>query len=194
MSLPAPDKNKFTYGDYLTWPEEERWELIDGQPYDMTPAPSTFHQSISMEFSIQIGRFLADRGCRIFAAPFEVRLPEADEADEEIITVVQPDLAVICNPDRLDKRGCRGAPDWIIEIISPSTAARDQISKVALYERHGIKEYWLVHPEDKLVTIRRLNEAGKYGIPSIHEAKGSLPVGIMPELSIDLDLVFRSIV
>lgn len=135
MSLPASNKKKFTYADYLTWPDEERWELIDGQPYDMTPAPSTFHQSISMEFSIQIGSFLTNKGCRLFAAPFDVRMSEADEADTEIYTVVQPDLSVICDLTKLDKRGCRGAPDWIIEIISHATAAKDQTIKVALYRK-----------------------------------------------------------
>ena len=100
-------------------------------------------------FSIKIARYLS--------APFDVRLPEGDEADDEIITVVQPDISVICDPAKLDNRGCRGAPDFIIEILSPATAGKDQIQKVALYEKHGVKEYWLVHPGDRLITVRLLD-------------------------------------
>lgn len=182
---------KFTYGDYLGWPEEERWELIEGIPYNLTPAPSTIHQIIVGELFRQISTFLLDRDCLPFIAPFDVRLPEAEEADDEIITVVQPDIAVICDPAKLDKRGCRGAPDVIIEVLSPATAAKDQIQKVALYEKHGVPEYWTVHPTDRLITVRRLGSEGRYGTPFFHEAKGMLPVITLPGLEIDLDGVFR---
>ena len=194
MSQPAAKNEKrYTYGDYLGWPEGERWELIEGAPYDMTPAPSIEHQRISGEFFRQISTFLLDKDCEVFAAPFDVRLPEGQEADDEIITVVQPDIAVICDPARLDARGCRGAPDFVIEILSPATAAKDQIQKVALYEKHGVKEYWTGHPSDRLITVRLLEADGKYGIPKIHEAKGLLPVNTLPGLEIDLDLVFRRV-
>jgi Uma2 family endonuclease len=186
-------KKKCTYGDYLTWPEEERWELIDGIPYNMTPAPSTAHQTILLELARQVSNFLVDKDCLAFVAPFDVRLPEADEADADICTVVQPDLTVICDPAKLDERGSRGAPDVIFEVISPSTAVRDQIYKVSLYEKHGVREYWLVHPTDRLVTIRRLEASGRYGYPQIHEAKGTLPVATLPGLEIDLDAVFRRV-
>ncbi len=109
------------------------------------------------------------------------------------MTVVQPDIAVICDPAKLDRRGCRGAPDVIIEILSPATATKDQIQKVALYEKHGVKEFWLVHPGDRLITVRLLDAAGRYGIPEIHEAKGRLPVKTLPDLAIDLDQVFRRV-
>ena len=182
---------KFTYGDYLTWPEEERWELIDGVAYNMTPAPATAHQIILVELARQVSNFLLDKDCLPFVAPFDVRLPEAGEADADILTVVQPDIAVVCDPDKLDDRGCRGAPEMIIEIISPSTAVKDQIHKVSLYEKHGVKEYWLVHPTDRLVTIRLLGADGRYGPPQIYEAKGTLPVVTLPGLEIDLDAACR---
>jgi len=182
---------KFTYGDYLTWPEAERWELIDGVAYAMTPAPSVAHQRLVREILTQINIFLGGGPCEVFAAPFDVRLPEAGEADADILTVVQPDIAVICDPAKLDERGCRGAPDVVIEVISPATAVRDQIHKVALYEKHGVKEYWLVHPTDRLVTIRLLGAEGRYGLPQIHEATGTLPVASLPGLEIDLDAAFR---
>jgi Uma2 family endonuclease len=191
MAQIAPEEKRYTYGDYLNWPDEERWELIEGVPYDMTPAPSTNHQRLLGELFRQISTFLLDRDCEVFIAPFDVRLPEGDEADEQIITVVQPDIAVICNPAKIDQPGCRGAPDFIIEILSPSTAAKDQIQKVALYEKHGVKEYWLVHPTDKVVIVRLLLEGGKYGISEIHEGRGHLTVTTLPGLTVDLDSVFR---
>jgi Uma2 family endonuclease len=193
MSQAAAPEKKYTYGDYLSWPEGERWELLEGEPYNMTPAPSRIHQIIVVDLLRQISSFLVEKECQVYVAPFDVRLPEAEEADEEIITVVQPDISVICDPARLDARGCRGAPDLIMEILSPATAAKDQIQKVALYQKHGVKEYWLVHPMDRLITVRTLGADGTYGIPSMHEAKGVLPVQTLPGLEIDLDLVFRRV-
>jgi Uma2 family endonuclease len=199
MALPVPKREElYTYGDYLTWPDEERWELIEGIPYDMSPAPFRRHQGIVIELARQIANFLIDKSCEVYAAPFDVRLmPSASPEqlrqadDDDITTVVQPDIAVICDRDKLDERGCLGAPDMVIEILSPSTAAKDQIQKLVVYEKSGVKEYWIVHPTDKIVTIRLLNEQGKYGIPSIHEGKGTLPVHTLPDLEIDLDRVFR---
>ena len=190
MHLPDRKTGKYTYGDYMDWPEEERWELIDGQAFDMSPAPLRRHQQISMELSRQIANFLQDKPCHVFAAPFDVRLPEKDESDRDVKSVVQPDIVVVCDTSKLDERGCRGAPDFIVEIVSPSTAAKDQIQKTALYEKHGVQEYWILHPADGILTIRRLGEDGKYGVPSIYEGKGGLALHIMPELEIDLDAVF----
>lgn len=184
---------KYTYGDYLNWPEGERWELIEGVAYDMTPAPSTTHQIIVGDLFRQISTFLLDKDCQPFIAPFDVRLLEAEEADDQIITVVQPDISVICDPAKLNTRGCRGAPDFIVEILSPSTAAKDQIQKVAIYEKHGVQEYWTVHPTDRLITVRLLGPEGRYGIPAMREAKGLLPVQTLPGLEIDLDLAFRRV-
>lgn len=193
MAQIVPEEKRYTYGDYLNWPNEERWELIEGVPHNMTPAPSTAHQRISGEFFGQIYSYLNDGDREVFAAPFDIRLPEGDEADEQIISVVQPDIAVICDPAKIDARGCRGAPDFIIEILSPATAAKDQIQKVALYEKHGVKELWLVQPGDKLVFVRLLQDGEGYGIPKIYEGKGQLPVVTLPGLMIDLDLVFRNL-
>ncbi|WP_275261047.1 Uma2 family endonuclease [Nitrosococcus halophilus] len=119
-----------------------------------------------------------------------MRLPKSDEADEQTETVVQPDLAVICDSSKLDERGCRGAPDWIIEVLSPATAAKDQIQKRVLYERVGVKEYWTAHPTDKLVTVWLKSGKGTYGKPNIVEGKGMLAVATFPELEINLNQVF----
>lgn len=143
---------RFTYADYRRWPSDERWELIDGEAFNMSPAPSRRHQEVVGEIFRQTANFLQGKPCRAYVAPFDVRLPQADEADDQTRTVVQPDIAVICDFAKLDDQGCRGAPDWVVEVISPLTAAKDHIKKRALYERHGVKEYWLVHPLDCVVT------------------------------------------
>jgi Uma2 family endonuclease len=112
-------------------------------------------------------------------APFDVRLAEADEADDEISTVVQPDILVVCDPDKLDDRGCRGAPDWVIEVISPGSAAHDRIRKLALYEHHGVREYWIVHPIDRILTIYELQD-DEYGKPTEYELTGTTQASTLP--------------
>lgn len=192
MTLPKDQQGTFTYGDCLAWPEEERWELIDGVAYNMTPAPTRFHQRVVMELGRQIANFLHDKPCEIYIAPFDVRLPDQDESDDDVHTVVQPDLAIICDPAKLDERGCRGAPDWIIEVLSPATAAKDQIRKVELYQHHGVREYWTVHPTDRVVMVRYLEDSGQFSVPKIIEGTGTLAVQVLPELEIDLDQVYAT--
>ena len=184
--VPAPGYG-FTYGDYEKWPDDCRCELIDGELYDMTPAPSREHQRILGELHVQIHGALKGKSCQVFMAPFDVRLPDGDEPDHLVRTVVQPDISVICDEKKLDKRGCRGAPDFVIEILSPHTSLKDQKYKVALYECHGVREYWTIHPDDKVLTIRLLNEAGKYGIPEIRAMHGRVGVTVLPGVSIDFD-------
>lgn len=175
----------FTYGDYRKWPPEEQWELIEGVPYMMT-APTRLHQLFAFEIGFQIRTFLADRRCSVYAAPFDVRLPHQDEADDEVDTTVQPDVAVICDRDKLDDKGCRGAPDWAIEVLSPSTAIKDMDTKRQLYEKHGVREYWIVHPTDHWLMIYTLDDAGRYNPqPRMVSLEEPTPVGLFPELSID---------
>ncbi|MBF0524367.1 MAG: Uma2 family endonuclease [Deltaproteobacteria bacterium] len=182
----------FTYADYLEWPEDERWELIEGQAFDMTPAPSPQHQQMLVELARQIANFLVGRACVVYVAPFDVRLPEGDEDDLRIKTVVQPDIAVICNRSKIDARGSRGAPDFVVEIISPSSASKDQITKTALYEKKGVKEYWIIRPSDNTLIIRLLGENGQYGPPITREGRGYQEVATLPGLAVDLDAVFRA--
>jgi len=179
----------YTYRDYLNWPDDIRTELIDGVIYDMS-APSRVHQKVLTELSRQIANFLIGKPCEVYVAPFDVRLSEADEADDDILTVVQPDISVICDHGKLDDRGCRGAPDFIAEILSPSTAAHDQITKLSLYEKHAVKEYWIIDPTYKLLIVRTLKENGSYGIPLIYEGKGLMRMTVLPELEINLDSVY----
>jgi Uma2 family endonuclease len=142
---------KYTYKDYLAWPDNERWELIHGIPYSMSPAPSRMHQQVSLAFVRIMDEFLRDKSCELYYAPLDVRLPEAGEAEETNATVVQPDIFVVCDSHKLDDRGCSGPPDFIIEIMSESTAAKDMNEKLFLYESHGVKEYWIVDIWDKTI-------------------------------------------
>jgi len=128
MGLPLRDVEHHTYADYCRWPEGVRYELVEGMAYAMSPAPSPRHQELVGALYRQIADALEGKPCRAYLAPFDVRLPRGDEADDAIVSVVQPDLSVICDRSKIDERGCRGAPDWVIEVLSPSTAARMRIS------------------------------------------------------------------
>ena len=191
MLDPAKKEGTFTYADYLGWPEEERWELIEGIAYDMTPAPSTRHQMILVEFLFQIRAALGDGPCRVFVAPFDVRFPEGeDRSDSAISTVVQPDLSVICDPEKLDEAGCLGAPDLVVEILSPSTAFKDQTAKLLLYEKQGIREYWIVNPVHESVLVYCLGQDGNYGKPSEFRKDEKLPAQAVSLIVIELAAVF----
>lgn len=181
----ALEKDKhYTYKDYLTWPDDVRCEIIDGQVYMMTPAPILAHQDVAGEIFYQAKQALQGKTCRALIAPLDVRLPRDNEAEEDSDIVVQPDVMVVCDPNKLDRRGVRGAPDWVVEVLSPKSASRDQIEKRRIYERHGVLEYWLVHPTDRVLTIYRL-ENGEYGKPDIFALQGSTPVLVLPGISID---------
>ncbi|BCX81413.1 hypothetical protein MIT9_P0991 [Methylomarinovum caldicuralii] len=186
MGVPEVQR-RYTYADYLTWPENERWELIDGVAYDMSPAPTRRHQEIVVEICRQFANQLADRRCRVYVAPFDVRLGAPGLADDEIDTVVQPDVSVWCDPSKLDERGARGAPDLAVEVLSPHTAAKDLTVKRELYARVGVVEYWTIEPLDRVLMIWRL-EGNGYGAPHITGLKGVMASRIAG-LQLDLDLL-----
>jgi len=192
MALPLLKKGtNFTYGDYVNWPQDERWELIDGYAYNMSPAPSRRHQQISVALIKSIAVYLDGKPCYVYHAPFDVRLPEADEKDEDIETVVQPDIVVICDENKLDDRGCRGAPDLIIEILSPATAPKDMKIKLSLYEKHGVKEYWVVQPIDNIILVFKLGKNKMYGKPEVYTEEDKIKTAILEGLEIDLSKVFQ---
>jgi Uma2 family endonuclease len=173
------------YRDYASWPDDERWELIDGVAYAMTPAPTLRHQTISLRLAAVLLDLLKAGPSRVFTAPVDVLLPEGDEADEAVETVVQPDIIVVCNPERLGDKYVRGAPDWIVEILSPATAKKDESLKRDRYQRAGVKDYWLVHPTDRTVTCYRL-DGGSYGRPEVYGEDDRPPVPMAPAAAIDL--------
>lgn len=196
MSLARRAIALHTYADYIRWQDGVRYELIDGIAYAMSPAPTRRHQEVVGELYRQIANTLKGSTCQPFIAPFDVRLPKENTkaadgedggGDGDIDTVVQPDISVICDQSKLDERGCCGAPDWIIEVLSPSTAGHDQIVKRALYERVGVREFWLVHPVDRIVTIYVL-ENGSYGKPAMQELVNTTSSVILPAVRIDWTL------
>ncbi len=152
----------------------------------MAPAPARLHQEVAGEIFRQAANALEGSGCRVLIAPLDVRLPKGDEADDQIDTVVQPDILAVRDPAKPDARCVRGAPDWMVEVLSPATASHDPIHKRRIYERHGVAELWLVHPTDRVLTLYRLRK-GEYGRPEIVELTGETAVGVLPGLAIGWD-------
>ncbi len=163
MGLPLKKTDhKFTYKDYCSWPEDERWELINGIAYDMSPAPSSKHQWIASVIHGELYIFLKNKRCKAYTAPFDVMLPVFPIKDEnEIDSVVQPDISVICDPSKIIEKGCLGAPDVIIEILSPSTSKKDLNEKFQLYEKYGVLEYWIIDPGNKFIQVFHLQTEGE---------------------------------
>ncbi len=188
MGLPRRDTIHHTYGEYRTWPEDVRYELVDGSAYLMAPAPSVDHQRVAGALYRQIADTLEGAKCEAFIAPFDVRLPRGDEADDAVDTVVQPDISVVCDPAKIDTRGCRGAPDWVIEVLSPATAAHDQSVKLAAYERAGVKEVWFVHPTDRTVAVY-VHDGTRYGRPKVAAWEGTLASEAVPTVSIEWERI-----
>jgi Uma2 family endonuclease len=193
MPVALRKEDVFTYADYVTWPDEERWELIEGIAFDMSPAPSRYHQEILGNLFLELNKRPVDKGkkCKAYVAPFDVRLPEGIQTDEEILSVVQPDISVICDPEKLDDKGCKGAPDFIVEITSPATAKKDMKYKLLLYEKHGIPEYWIVHPEEHIVMVYKLDEQKKYGRAEIFSKEDTIELKLKEDvIEINLEAVF----
>jgi Uma2 family endonuclease len=190
VGLAVRDHNYHTYADYLAWPEDVRYELIDGTAYLMAPAPTLEHQEVAGEIYFQLRQALAGKTCRVFIAPLDVRFPKTEAADERIDTVLQPDVLVVCDLSRLDHRGVCGAPDLVVEVLSPSTASHDHVWKRRVYERSGVREYWLVHPIDRMITVYRLQD-GEYGKPDVMELSGETVVGILPGVAVRWDALLQ---
>lgn len=186
-------KEKYTYADYLTWPEEERWELIDGYPYDMSPAPRRKHQGILGEMFRKFADYFDHKPCKLYVAPFDVRLAEDYSDDHLIENVVQPDISVFCNKKRLDEKGAVGAPDLIVEILSPSTAGKDLKTKLLLYQKYAVKEYWIVDPEKDTVEVIVLDESGKYNPGRVYGKEETVNSILFQDLKIDLGPLFTEV-
>ena len=182
--------NYFTYADYCTWPDDERWELIDGVAYAMSPSPTRWHQSVSWKLAGQLYKFLEGKSYQAFHAPFDVRL-NADGADD---TVVQPDILVVCDEKKLENgKGVVGAPDLIIEILSPSSARHDSVTKLNLYMRSGVREYWIVNPDSKTVSVHTLRGDFGYIIRAYDENNTAVPVEVLDGCVINLAEVFEGV-
>jgi Uma2 family endonuclease len=184
----------YSYVDYLTWHLDEAVELIKGKIMLMSPAPNVNHQRISADLNGMLYNFFKHKKCQFFAAPFDVRLYDRKKsilASKDIHTVVQPDLCVICNSDLLDKQGCNGAPDWIIEIVSRGNSKREMNIKYDLYQEAGVSEYWLVYPEQQAIHQFVLDEKGCYQLKQMYADGFAIP-SLFPDLAIDLAEVFET--
>ena len=183
---------QYTYADYLTWHFDERVELIRGWISRMSPAPLRYHQNISFKLTVQIGNYLANKKCAAYAAPFDVRLANKSKKkvdNKSIVSVVQPDISVICDIEKLDEKGCVGAPDWIIEILSPGNTKKEMKEKFALYEENGVREYWIIYPEYFQVQVYVLIN-GKYALKDTYVKEDLIPVGIFEGFLIDSENMF----
>jgi len=191
MQIPN-EKKIFSYADYLTWPENERCEIIDGIAY-MQAAPSPLHQEISGALFAQFYNYLLGKPCKVYHSPFCVRLTEGtEETNSDIRKVVEPDITIVCDKSKIDEKGCNGTPDMIIEVTSPSSIKIDRVLKFNKYEKAGVREYWIVEPEGKLVSVFVLQDNMRYGRPEIYTEDDNIRVSIFPDLEIDLSIVFQS--
>lgn len=183
--MQMPREEEYTYADYASWEDSERYELLDGIPYMMAPAPSVEHQEISTSLVGQFYAYLKDKTCKVFSAPFDVRL-NADTRDD---TVVQPDITVVCDPKKIENgKNCQGAPDMVIEILSPSTARHDQLVKYNKYREAGVREYWIVNPMERFAQVHLLRD-GEYITRSYGDAE-MVPVAVLENCQINLAEVF----
>jgi Uma2 family endonuclease len=190
MSMPDLEK-VYTYSDYLNFPENERWEIIDGFPY-MLAAPLWEHQGILGALYVQFYLQLEGSPCKVFASPFDLRLSHKKEKDKDTTSVFQPDILVVCDKSGLKGTGFYGVPDFIIEISSRSTARIDKTKKLDKYERAGVKEYWIVEPESETVSVFVLNN-GIYGKAKYYFENDKIKLSALENVEIDLERVFNSV-
>ncbi len=187
---PIAEYGKYTYADYLTWQLDEMVELIKGKIFKQAAAPRVNHQRISGKVFSKLFQYLENKSCEVFAAPFDVRLPVKSKKNEDITTVVQPDICVICDPEKLDELGCIGAPDLIIEILSPGNNKKEIQNKFEVYEESGVKEYWLIHPNECTLIIFTLVN-GKYQGSRLFTFGDKVASQAVADFVLDLDGVFE---
>ena len=180
----------YTYADYLKWKFEERLELFRGKIFKMSPAPDRYHQEISGNLYFNLAKILKKSSCNLYAAPFDVRLQKLKANDEKVTTVVQPDLCVICDENKLDDKGCNGAPDLIMEILSPGNSKKEMGIKFDLYEENEVKEYWIVDPSEKTVLMYVLKENKYVGLKPFIE-DDNITSSLFPQLKFPLAEIFN---
>ena len=183
----------YTYADYLLWRFKEQVELLRGKLFKMSPAPREIHQRVSMYLSGELYNFFKDKTCRFYSAPFDVRIPAKGAkgtTDNQIYTIVQPDLCVVCDLEKIDGRGCVGAPDLVVEILSPSNSRKDLKDKYEIYEEAGVPEYWIVDPDNKAFYRYVLQEGVYIGLPPVSEGD-VFRSREFPEMEIDTKLIFK---
>lgn len=181
----------YTYIDYINKKDDERFELIDGRFYAMSPAPSRIHQKIVTELSRVIGNFIEENSlsCEVYVAPFDVRLIDEGEKEEDCINVVQPDISIICDKKKLDDKGCKGAPEFIIEVVSSFNASIEYVKRLYLYEKFNVKEYWIINPETRHILIYKLNETNQYSEPDRFTFDENIESNFLKGFQINIDSI-----
>lgn len=193
MTFSDLDLNKlYTYADYYKWRFDERVELIKGKIFKMSPSPNSYHQELVGEVFNQLKNFLRKKNCKVYIAPFDVRLPNKSTEDKMVYTVLQPDICVICDPTKIDRRGCIGAPDLVVEVLSPGNSTKELKNKYDVYEEAGVKEYWVVSPQNQNFLIYTLQE-GKFQLSPVKVPGDIVISSVLPGFSIDLAELFADI-
>ncbi|MGY6522271.1 MAG: Uma2 family endonuclease [Mongoliitalea sp.] len=192
LNEPEAAYGKFSYADYLTWELDEMVELIKGKIFRQAAAPRRIHQEVSLKVVRRIAEFLEGKTCKVFIAPFDVRLPVKSKKNEDIFTVVQPDICVVCDLEKLDEMGCVGAPDLIVEILSPSNNQKELIHKYEVYLEAGEKEYWIIHPSEKTLFIYTLSD-GDYVPSKLYTIGHTVPSSVIKGFELDLEWVFKDL-
>jgi Uma2 family endonuclease len=180
---------KYSFADYISWSFNERIELFKGKIFTMSPVPNTAHQRISGELFVKFHSFFKSHNCGLFYAPFDVRLPKNSTIEKEIFTVIQPDLCVICDSNKIDQKGCIGAPDLIVEILSPGNTTKEMKNKFEIYQEAGVLEYWLVEPNDKVILVYVLVNGIYQGLAPVTE-EDTLKSTTFPDLEIVVKEIF----
>ncbi|WP_293305321.1 Uma2 family endonuclease [Pedobacter sp. UBA5917] len=181
----------YSYASYLNWLFPERVELIAGKIFKMSPAPSSVHQQITGNIYRRLGNFLEKQPCKVFISPFDVRFPKESKDDKDVYTVLQPDICVICDRNKIDIRGCIGAPDLVVEVLSPGNSKMELLNKYRVYEEFGVKEYWIVSQSDQNVLIYTLNEDSKFQPSKIFTLSETITSSVLPGFELALDDVFE---
>ena len=189
MPLPA-SKGRYTFADCLTWDERDRIEILEGEAVMMSP-PTRAYQEILMEMARQIANFLEGKKCKVYPAPFAVHLFEKPgDAPDDVDTMVEPDISVVCDNSKLDSHGCKGAPDMVVEILSPSTRRHDRLVKLGLYQKAGVQEYWIADPENQTVQVFLLDDSGALRLHEDYGRNDIAKVNVLDGCFVELSKVF----
>lgn len=190
---PFSEYGSYTYADYLTWEIDEMVELIRGKVFRQAAAPRVIHQQVAGNVFVALSNYLKRKKCSVFIAPFDVRLPVRSKRNEDIDTVVQPDICVISDPSKLDEAGCIGAPDLVVEVLSPGNNKKELQNKYDVYEESGVREYWVIHPNECTLVVYTLVN-GLYDSSKIFTLGDRVASQVIEGFVLDLEEVFDGMI